>query len=57
MIAQGNVDTGPPTADAISAFDEALLDRQRSGAGILTFMLFPMISIAAIAFAAFELIR
>ena len=57
MIAQGNIERGPPSADTSTSFDEAMLDRQRGGGGFMSFMLFPMISIAAIAFAAFELIR
>jgi hypothetical protein len=56
MIAQGNIERGPPPADT-TAFDDSLLNRQRGGGGFLSFMLFPMISIAAIAFAAFELVR
>lgn len=50
MIAQ-NIDTRPPPAEA------ADYDRQRGGGGFLSFMLFPMISIVAIAYAAFELVR
>jgi len=55
MIARGNIDTGPPTQTM--GYDDAVLDRQRGGGGFLSFLLFPMISIAAIAFAAFELMR
>jgi hypothetical protein len=55
MIARGNIDAGSTPAD-FSAYDETL-DRQRGGGGFLSFLLFPMISIAAIAFAAFELVR
>lgn len=57
MIAHANIDTGPPPADGTATFDETMLDRQRGGGGFLSFMLFPLISIAAIAFAAFELVR
>ena len=57
MIAQGNIERGPPSADTSTSFDEAMLDRQRGGGGFMSFMLFPIISIAAIAFAAFELLR
>lgn len=56
MIAQGNIERGPPAADTV-VFEDPFIERQRSGAGFLSFLLFPMISIAAIAFAAVELIR
>ena len=56
MIAQGNIERGPPPAET-GAYDAEMLDRQRSGGGFLGIMLFPLISIAAIAFAAYELMR
>jgi len=52
MIAQ-NIEA-PPTETA--SYD-ADYDRQRGGGGFMSFMLFPMISIIAIAYAAFELVR
>ena len=55
MIAHGHIDTGPPPA--VRTVEDEQLDTQRSGAGFLSFMLFPLISIAAIAFAAYELVR
>ena len=54
MIAQ-NIDTRRPPAEA--AVDDADDDRQRGGSGFMSFMLFPMISIVAIVYAAFELVR
>jgi hypothetical protein len=55
MIAHGNINTVPPQAE-MSVYDDTL-DRQRGGGGFLSFLLFPMISIVAIAYAAFELMR
>lgn len=56
MIAHGNINTGPPPAEA-AGYDDTMFDRQRGGGGFLSFLLFPLISLAAIAFAAFELVR
>lgn len=56
MVAQGNIDTGPPTADGV-VFEDPFAERQRGGRGFLSFLIFPMISLAAIVFAAVELIR
>jgi hypothetical protein len=56
MIAQGNIDRGPPAVET-AVFEDPFTERQRGGGGFLSFLLFPMISIAAIAFAAIELIR
>jgi hypothetical protein len=55
MIAHGNINAGPPPAD--NTFYDETLDRQRGGGGFLSFLLFPVISIAAIAFAAVELMH
>jgi hypothetical protein len=56
MTARADINTGPPPAQTLG-YDDDLLDRQRGGGGFLSFMLFPLISIAAIAFAAFELMH
>jgi len=57
MITNGHVETGPPTADKALKLERQMLDTQRSSAGFLSFMLFPLIAIAAIAFVAYELVR
>jgi hypothetical protein len=56
MIAQGHIDTGPPPSQTLG-YEDTVLDRQRGGGGFLSFLLFPLISIAAIAFAAVELVK
>jgi hypothetical protein len=57
MIAHGKIETGPPIVDTAGSYDDPLLETQRSGSGFLSFMLFPLIALAAIAFAAYELVR
>lgn len=54
-MAMQSIDTRPPPAETV--IYDADYDRQRGGGGFLSFLLFPMISIIAIAYAAFELVR
>jgi hypothetical protein len=56
MVADGTTETGPPMADTTKMLDNPMDETQRSGGGFLGLMLFPLIAIAAIAFAAYELV-
>jgi hypothetical protein len=55
MITQTKTET--MAADGWTAVDETQFRSQRSGGGILTLLLFPMIALAALLYAAAELAK
>ncbi|MBL0375535.1 hypothetical protein JJB09_26405 [Rhizobium sp. KVB221] len=55
MTIHAKLDPTSQPVEYAETYDDPVLDRQRGGYGVLSNVLFPLISIAAVLFAAYEL--